>query len=169
MNKLILMMAALSLVSTVGFAAAKGGSSGQNEVGSDACGLGWQVTDKKTLIATTTRGTTNAVVPSSFGMTTGTMGCDQHSFAKRDIQGIQYVAANYEPLMNEIAEGRGEYLEAFAQQIGCSSVYSDFARTLQQNYSEIRKGSTATPVDVYSTLRNAAKTNSVVAAGCGII
>ena len=45
--------------------------------GSDGCGLGSEVTQKKSLLATTTRGTTNGTIPPAFGMTSGTIGCDQ--------------------------------------------------------------------------------------------
>lgn len=51
--------------------------------GSDGCGLGWEVTGEKTMLATTTRGTTNAFVPPTFGMTSGTIGCETHRFVQK--------------------------------------------------------------------------------------
>src|SRR3954471_20570420 len=99
--KTLLVAIALALVSSAAFASDGGGS--------DGCGLGWQVTQKKSFLGTTTRGTTNAVVPPTFGMTSGTIGCDQHGFAKNDQKAIEFVAANYEPLMVEMAQGNGEY------------------------------------------------------------
>ncbi|MFM8315218.1 MAG: DUF3015 family protein [Deltaproteobacteria bacterium] len=86
--KFSVMLVLLSaLLSTTAVLAAKGssassGSVGLNDAGTDSCGLGWQVTQKKSFLATTTRGTTNAFVPPTFGMTFGTIGCDKHSFAK---------------------------------------------------------------------------------------
>lgn len=51
----------------------------------DGCGLGWEVTSSETMIGTTTRGTTNAVVPPTFGMTTGTLGCKKLDIASNDV------------------------------------------------------------------------------------
>src|SRR4051812_42927982 len=77
----------------------------------DSCGLGWQVTQKKTLSAKTTRGTTNAFVPPTFGMTTGTIGCAQHPLSKRDVEGALYATTNFDELSVEMAEGQGEFLK----------------------------------------------------------
>jgi hypothetical protein len=133
--------------------------------GSDGCGLGWQVTDKKTLIATTTRGTTNFVVPPAFGMTTGTIGCDQHSFAKNDQKAVEFVASNYEPLMMNLSAGRGEYLEAFAQTLNCKDSAS-FGAEMQKNYSSV-----ASPdaVQVLNNVKNTIKANPALAANCSVI
>ncbi|MBD4825578.1 hypothetical protein GUG03_08100, partial [Xanthomonas citri pv. citri] len=48
--KLVMMMVAVFAVAAPAFA---GGENG----GSDSCGLGWQVTNKKSMLATSTRGT----------------------------------------------------------------------------------------------------------------
>lgn len=119
---------------------------------SDSCGLGWQVTKKKTFSATTTRGTTNAVVPPTFGMTSGTMGCAQHSLVKNDMKPLHYADANYENLMAEIAQGQGEYLAGFATTMGCES--SEFTSALQSNFSEIVEGKT--PADLVKKARTIA-------------
>lgn len=107
---------------------------------SDGCGLGWQVTKKKTFSATTTRGTTNSVVPNTFGMTSGTIGCEQHSLVKADMKPLHYADANYENLMTEIAQGQGEYLTGFAASMGCSS--AEFSSALQSNFGDIVEGKT---------------------------
>ncbi len=111
---------------------------------SDSCGLGWQVTKKKTFSATTTRGTTNSVVPPTFGMTSGTIGCAQHSLVKAEMKSLHFADANYENLMTEIAQGQGEYLTGFAATMGCSS--AEFSSALQSNFSEIVEGKT--PADL---------------------
>lgn len=119
---------------------------------SDGCGLGWQVTKKKTFSATTTRGTTNSVVPNTFGMTSGTIGCEQHSLVKADMKPLHYADANYENLMTEIAQGQGEYLAGFAAAMGCSS--EDFSSALQSNFSEIVEGKT--PADLVKKAKSIA-------------
>ena len=69
----------------------------------DGCGLGWQVNDGKTSTATTTRATTNYTVPPAFGMTTGTLGCDQLEIGQNDKESLNYVATNFEVLKSELA------------------------------------------------------------------
>ncbi|MEK6556314.1 MAG: DUF3015 family protein [Bdellovibrionota bacterium] len=130
--------AVLALV-TVGASMAHAGNGNS---GGDGCGLGWQIFDKKTLVGTFIRGTTNSVVPPSFGMTTGTIGCDQHPIAMNNQEAVQYVAANYESLMIEAAQGNGEYVTAFGATLNCGS--SEFGALLQKNYKAL------------STVKNAA-------------
>ncbi len=103
----------------------------------DGCGLGWEVTDQKTYTATTTRSTTNAFVPPGFGMTTGTMGCEQLDIGKLDEQAADYVATNYESLKSELASGRGEYVDSLADAFGCSAQAEQMGARIQKNYSTV--------------------------------
>lgn len=141
---------ALALFTTAAFAQ-------QNSPGSDSCGLGWQVTKKKTFSATTTRGTTNSVIPPTFGMTSGTMGCDQHSLVKADMKSLHYADANYENLMSEMAEGQGEFLTGFVQAMGCTPS-AEINSALQSNYGTISSGKT--PADL---VRN---TKAIIGRSC---
>lgn len=104
--------------------------------GSDGCGLGWEITNKKSLVATTTRATTNAVVPPTFGMTTGTIGCDQHSIARRDVPAAQFVASNYDALMMDMAQGQGENLQALAHTMGCTDAKA-FGEMTRREFSSL--------------------------------
>lgn len=109
-----------------------------NPTGTDGCGLGWQVTQKKTILGTSIRGTTNAFVPPTFGMTSGTLGCDKHEIAKNDMDAAKFAFNNQEPLSIEMAQGQGEYLAGFAKTLGCDdSVHADFAKMTQENYETI--------------------------------
>lgn len=102
----------------------------------DGCGLGWQVTQERTMSATTTRGTTNNIVPPAFGMTSGTMGCDKIPFADKNKESATFVAKNYETLKTELAEGQGEYVTAMVVSFGCNSDRtSEIAGRIQKNYS----------------------------------
>lgn len=112
MKKILALAVFAAFVAPAAFAANGGGS--------DGCGLGWEITNKKSFLATTTRATTNAFVPPTFGMTTGTIGCDQHSLAKNEIPGAEFVASNYDNLVVEMASGNGENLQALARTLGCS-------------------------------------------------
>ncbi|MGE0762697.1 MAG: DUF3015 family protein [Bdellovibrionales bacterium] len=127
MKKLLLSAVALVLLSPIAHA----------RDSLDGCGLGWEVTDKKTYTATTTRGTTNSVVPRAFGMTTGTLGCEKLEIGSNDKEAADYVATNFEVLKTELAAGRGEYVDALAGAFGCSANSAEVGQTLQQNYSKV--------------------------------
>jgi hypothetical protein len=129
-----LVLTTLIVVPAISFAAKS--PTGMNDVGTDSCGLGWQVTQKKSFLATTTRGTTNAFVPPSFGMTFGTIGCDKHSFAKNEEAGVTFALANQENLSIEMAKGEGEYVAGFAQSLGCQNTEA-FGRMAQAKYTDI--------------------------------
>ena len=103
----------------------------------DGCGLGWQVTDGKTYTATTTRGTTNAFVPPTFGMTTGTIGCDQLDVGANDKEAANFVATNYEVLKTELAKGEGVYVQAMADAFGCTARTAELGKAIQNNYSSV--------------------------------
>ncbi len=112
---------------------------------SDGCGLGWQVTKKKTLSATTTRGTTNSVVPPTFGMTTGTIGCAKHGFVKKNKQLIHFVEVNFEALQSDMVNGRGETLSALASL--CNTNVNNFVG----KYNNLKAGS---PSALLAKVRN---------------
>ena len=126
------MFVALALVISASAQAATGG-------GSDGCGLGWQVTQKKSLLGTFTRATTNAVVPPTFGMTTGTIGCDQHSIARRDVPAAQFVATNYDALLLDMAQGQGEALSALSHVMGCNDAAA-FGQMTRSEFSSLTEG-----------------------------
>lgn len=127
--------------------------------GSDGCGLGWQVTNKKSFLGTTTRGTTNAFIPPTFGMTSGTIGCDQHTFAKNEMPAVNYVATNQDAIMIDIAAGGGENLAALAQAMGCANS-AGLVSQAQANYSSLMNVSSD---QFYRNVKSMA-----VAQGCAI-
>ncbi|MBI3544522.1 MAG: DUF3015 family protein [Deltaproteobacteria bacterium] len=134
---------------------------------SDGCGLGWQVTNKTSFLATTTRSTTNAFVPPTFGMTSGTIGCAQHSFAKKDLPAVHYVASNYEPLMIQMAEGRGEYVDGLAKSMGCGDGVADaFGRMTQSKYRTLLQGGKASAIELFNRVKQEVRSDAVLAVGC---
>ncbi|MGZ3653307.1 MAG: DUF3015 family protein [Bdellovibrionota bacterium] len=149
--KLVMMFVALFAMVGPAFASDGGGS--------DGCGLGWQVTQKKSFLATTTRGTTNGVVPPTFGMTSGTIGCDQHSFAKNEMPAVNMVATNQDAIMIDIAAGGGENIAALAQAMGCRDA-NGLASSAQANYSMLVGSSSE---QLYRSVKSMA-----VANGCAI-
>lgn len=119
----------------------------------DGCGLGWQVTESRTMIGTTTRGTTNAFVPPAFGMTSGTIGCEQIAFAKNDQEAASFVATNYQTLKSELAIGQGEYVSAMIQSFGCSSAnVPSISSDLQKKYDSV-VAPTQNATELFSNLK----------------
>ena len=141
----------------------KGAADDVSPGGSDGCGLGWQVTDKKTMSATTTRGTTNGVVPATFGMTSGTLGCEQHPFVKAEMDAVQYAHNNYENLSIDMAKGQGEYVTAFAEAMGCSDTAS-VARLTQTNYPKVSQAKNG--VALYENVRELIRQDSALSQTC---
>jgi hypothetical protein len=125
-----------------------------NGGGSDGCGLGWEITQKKSFLATSTRATTNAFIPPTFGMTTGTLGCDKHSIAKRDEAGVNFVASNQDNLLMEISMGQGEHLDALARELGCGNS-SSFGPAMQKSLPVLIN--TRTSVELYKGIRQEAR------------
>ncbi len=137
---------------------------------SDSCGLGWQVTQKKTLSATTTRGTTNIFVPPTFGMTTGTMGCAQHPLSKRDVEGARYAYNNFDVLSIEMAEGQGEFLKSFARTMGCDDSSMDaFSHMTQSHYRAITNDGQATRMELFENVKSEMKNDPVLSARCNAV
>ena len=118
--------------------------------GSDSCGLGWAVTKEKTLSATSTRGTTNGFLPPTLGMTSGTIGCDRHSIAQKDVETIRYITTYFDLLKYEMALGSGELLSGLALLMersdkGC------FAKVLHSHYGKIVPD--RTPLEVFKAIQ----------------
>jgi hypothetical protein len=163
MKKIICLLAILSLsalpeMMSIAFADAPNG-------GSDACGLGWEVTKQKTLIGTLTRATTNAFLDPTWSMTSGTSGCSKHAIAKNDEEAVKYVASNFYPLTAEMADGQGEYLVGLAQVMGCNdAVISDFNQATQKSFNMITDNA-----DAYQTVQNVkqvVRQNPVLSKNC---
>jgi len=114
----------------------------------DGCGLGWEVTDSETMIGTTTRGTTNQTVPPSFGMTTGTLGCKQLSFAANEKEAVNYVVSNFTNLKQQLAVGQGEYVEGLNEVMNCNG------QAIQRSYQTV-VAPAQNGVELYKNLKNA--------------
>ena len=70
-------------------------------------------------------------------MTSGTSGCEQHGFAKNEMEAVKFAYLNKDSLTQEIAEGQGEYLAGLAHAINCREEVATFSRVAQENYAAI--------------------------------
>lgn len=125
---------------------------------SDGCGLGWQLTQKTSLLATTTRTATNITIPNTFGMTSGTLGCAQHSIVKRDEPAAKYVVTNFDALQIDMARGRGEYLNGLVRVFGCDdSAVEMFRKLSQSQFKEMCSKNMADPFALFLSLKTQLK------------
>lgn len=122
---------------------------------SDGCGVGWKVTEKYSFLATSTRGTTNAFLPPTFSMTSGTSGCTQHSITQREEPAAKLAVVSSDSLVVEIARGEGETLESFIRALGCSETHrSQVTETLQENLPRILQAGETSPIEFYKEMRS---------------
>lgn len=127
MNKLNLFLAATILsAATSSFA--------ENGYGLAGCGLGAVVLGKKgpQILVATTNGTFGS---QTFGITSGTLNCSEDGIALAAKEKEYFANANYESLIQEMAQGQGENLQAMATLYGCPS--EAFSSAMHSNYGKI--------------------------------
>jgi hypothetical protein len=106
------------------------------------CGLGklaWQNKADNSTLFQAFQATTNGTFGSqTFGITSGTSDCQQpKSFASNE-KANEFLLANMDNLARDIAQGRGETLEAFAELLGVPSDQRPaFYQQLQSNFAKI--------------------------------
>ena len=132
----------------------------------DGCGLGWQITKERTMLATTTRGTTNAFVPPTFGMTTGTIGCEQHSFAMRERAAAEFAYNNIDKLTVDMARGEGEYITSLARAFGCAdSAVKAFGETARAALPQLLE-KTDSGIEFYQSIKASVRANPALLNAC---
>ncbi len=98
------------------------------------CGLGSMAMGKSgnQVLAATTNGTSYSQF---FGITSGTSNCAEDGLAMVDKEKEYFANANYESLMQEMAQGKGENLVVMASLFGCQS--ETFSSSMKTNYGKI--------------------------------
>lgn len=110
--------------------------------GSSGCGPGWYVLKDNSMLSSALRATTNGILfPSStIGMTFGTSNCTKHSLVLKEKESLYFITQNFYDLQNQISQGKGEYLQAFADVVGCRGSSENFnylSNALQREYHSI--------------------------------
>jgi hypothetical protein len=106
------------------------------------CGLGSMLfennADDKVLLQTF-QATTNGIYGNqTFGITTGTSGCAQPKNFVSNQQLNEFMVANMDNLARDIAQGRGETLDAFAELLGVpAEKRPEFYGQLQNGFTKI--------------------------------
>jgi hypothetical protein len=107
----------LALATAIAIGAPGGGASADPDIG---CGLGTQIwTGSKGIAPKVLGATTNGVSGSqTFGITSGTLGCNQGGTVTADAKVRLFTGANLDRLARDMAVGGGETLDAFASLLG---------------------------------------------------
>lgn len=134
---------------------------------SSGCGLGWMLFKKNSLVSSSLRATTNAFAFNTIAMTSGTSGCAKHDIVMKEKEALYFAEANYQKIINEMAEGKGEHLQAFAKVLGCNASAAAMAgKTFQNKYEAIFTSDQVQPSQLLNNVANAIY-GSPMAAGCG--
>ena len=132
------------------------------------CGLGKQLFDGQSglvpnVLAATTNGSSGN---NTFGMTSGTSGCDADSVILNDQEQAIFVAANFDNLSQDAAQGGGEYLRSLANLMGCStSAYSELAGMTRANHAALF--GVAAPEAMLDGLKEKMAASPALSAACG--
>jgi hypothetical protein len=126
-----------------------------NPPNSAGCGLGSQVFDKQSgvgpqVLAVTTNGTSGN---QTFGISSGTSGCDPHGTVVASARVPMFVGANLDSLAHDIAMGQGESLESLATVMGIrESDKAGFFSVTKENYALIFASANVTAADVLNSI-----------------
>jgi Protein of unknown function (DUF3015) len=116
------------------------------------CGLGtvlWKNRADGSILSQALQSTTNGMASQTFAITSGTMECSEPAKAVKNEQLNYFVRANMDNLARDIAQGRGETLDTFAEllQVPVENRY-DFATRLQANFDKVFTSDQVTMADV---------------------
>lgn len=135
MKKIVLTIAATLAMTGVAFAA----GNARNNVG---CGLGtvlWESKANNSAVFQAFQATTNGTSGNqTFGISSGTSECSKPSNFAQNEKLIQFVQANMDNLAKDIAVGKGETLDTFAEMLGVTPADQvAFNASLQANFDKI--------------------------------
>jgi hypothetical protein len=143
--KKVLVVAVVSVlfvfVVSSAFAAAKKGAAGKAH-SNTGCGLGtllWKDAADDSILSQTLQATTNgSTYTQFFGITSGTSECDQPTNIAKNDRVNEFVVANMDNLAKDIAMGRGETLDTFAELLQIpAEKRAEFYGKLQANFAKI--------------------------------
>lgn len=106
------------------------------------CGLGtilWGNKADNSVMSQSLQATTNGLFGNqTFGITSGTLGCDQPANVATNDRLMEFTAANMDNLARDIARGEGESLDTLAELLAVPEANRDeFSANLQGNFDHI--------------------------------
>jgi hypothetical protein len=131
------------------------------EGNSAGCGLGSTIFDGKrgllpNILAATTNGTSGN---QTFGMSTGTLGCNKNDVVRsKDNNLFAFANENLNEIAADASKGSGEYLDSVASIIEIKETdKAYFFKTVQSNFSNIFSNENTTTKDVVASLNKVIK------------
>jgi len=106
------------------------------------CGLGtilWGNKADNSVLSQSLQATTNGLFGNqTFGITSGTLGCEQPANVATNDRLMEFAAANMDNLARDIARGEGESLDTLAELLAVPEANRDgFSANLQENFASI--------------------------------
>jgi hypothetical protein len=134
------------------------------------CGMGSMVFTRNSVVSQSFAASTN-ITGIGYSLSTGSTGvssnCKVDSFIMKDQEKIYYVESNYRHLEEEMAQGKGENLAAFAQLFGCGSdLTPTFGEMTRENYRSIFRSKNASPSDVLDSVEAQVRAHPVLSKSC---
>lgn len=133
MKKIAFAVAALLIAATPAMAGSARSNTG--------CGLGtllWGNKADNSMVSQAFQSTTNGIGSQTIAITLGTLECNQPSKVVDNERLNHFVRANMDNLARDIAQGRGESLDAFAELLNVpTNKRTDFYAALQKNFSAV--------------------------------
>jgi hypothetical protein len=112
------------------------------------------------ILAVTTNGSSGS---QTFGITSGTLGCNPNSYVKSSIKLFAFADENLNELASDTAKGNGAYLESVAQILDIKEAdKSHFFTVMQDNFSSIFEGEITNTANVVASISNVMKKDSVL-------
>ena len=124
------------------------------------CGLGSMIFQGQDgLLSQTLAATTNGICGNqTFGITSGTLDCEQHTALVQNKAIRKFVADNMDSLAKNIAMGHGESLTTLAEMMEIpNDERTEFYYTLQFNFDAIFPAADVTPLDVVKNIDSVLK------------
>lgn len=152
--KKVILAASLVMASSASFAASDAG-----------CGVGTMIWEGKegiapNVLAATTNGTSGN---QTFGMTTGTLGCD-NSNSKGFMAMNEYLDSNLDKVARDMSRGQGEALDGLAAVMGIADQdKTTFYQVSKANFDKIFTGSEVSRADVVESLAAVMREDSTLA------
>lgn len=129
------------------------------------CGWGTMIFKGQSgIFAHTAAATTNGTsVNQWFGLTSGTGGCDPTVVVSNEYQRKLFVASNMDSLSQDMAQGRGDHLDALASLLSISEADKPgFYSLTQANLPQIMAAADQGPADVLAVLDGAMSADPVL-------
>ncbi len=124
------------------------------------CGLGYVLIGREhpsDSVIQVLAATTNGLFANHlFGMSSGTLGCTQDGLIAENVQAEVYAEVNFRPLLKEMAQGDGEYVQAFAALLGANEVAQPrLLQFFQENYTHLIPSEETTPQEMVAYIKSA--------------